>query len=124
MMQTAYENGALFVAALGTVLVLLNLGQLWFGRRYVLALKEHDHELRQLRVSMQQLEGELTNSGTLLTKHVAEDSVRLQQLQIRVDETSSELKDWNTAADAVASELQALMKSDEVTELMALHPSD
>ena len=98
MMQIAYEDGALIGLALGAVLVLLNLGQLWFGRRYVDALREHDWQLRQLRVSLQQLDYELTNNGTPLRKQRAESAFEGQQLQAGVDETRSPLKDWNAAA--------------------------
>lgn len=109
-MQFAAENGSLIVLALGAVLVLLSLGQLWFGGRYVDALREHDWELRQMRVSMQQLEEELTNDRTLIMQQLSESSLKLQQLQAQVEEAISLLKPWKKAAEACAAELKALDK--------------
>jgi hypothetical protein len=116
MMQVVYENGPLIAATLGAVLVVLSLGQLWLGRRYLDALRDRDWELRQMRASMQQLEDDLASNRTLLTKQLAESSLQLQQVRARVDEGLSLLKDWETAAAACASELEALMKSDKVAE--------
>ena len=78
MMQAVYENGSLIAVALGTVLVLMNLGQFWPARHYVDALWKRDWELRQMLVSMQQLEDELANKRTLLPKQLAESSLELE----------------------------------------------
>lgn len=105
--------------ALGAVLVLLNFGQLWYGQRRVNTLKQHDWELRQVRLSMQQLEvgrEGLTNNLMVITGQLADSSDKLQQLQVQLGETIAPLTHWNTTAEAVAGELQTLLKSDAVAE--------
>jgi hypothetical protein len=72
------EPDELIAVALGTVLVVMNLGQLWLARHYVDALWKRDWELRQMLVSMQQLEDELANKRTLLPQQLAESSLELE----------------------------------------------
>lgn len=119
MMEAIFQNGSLIILTLGVFLVLLNLGQLWYGRRHVNALKEHDWELRQVRPSMQQLEvgrEGLTNNLVVIAGQLAESSDKLQQFQVQSGDTISPLTQWNTTAKAVAAELQTLVKSDVVAE--------
>ena len=118
-MEAVFQNGSLIILTLGAALVLLNLGQLWYGQRHVNALKEHDWELRQVRLSMQQLEvgrEGLTNNLIVITGQLADSSDKLQQLQVQLGETMAPLTHWNTTAEVVAAELQTLLKSDVVAE--------
>ena len=122
----ALANNAHFVllavGALLAVLAVLNLLQLLWGRRYIHALREHEAELRQLRMSMQQLDADRDawlNKLILMTEQLPETLEMLQLLQGAVEDTRARQEQWNAVAEEAAAELKTLMESGAVQEIMA-----
>lgn len=122
----ALANNAHFVllavGALLAVLAVLNLLQLLWGRRYIHALREHEGELRQLRMSMQQLDADRDvwlNKLILMTEQLPETLEMLQLLQGAVEDTRARQEQWNAVAEEAAAELKTLMESGAVQEIMA-----
>jgi len=122
ILQALEHNAQLVLIAVAAVLAVLNLAQLWWGRRYLVAIREHDAELRQLRLSMQQLEADRDawfNKLILMMEHVPETEEKLQSLSSALKEARTRQEHWSAAAEQAATELRTLLESDAVKEIIA-----
>ena len=125
ILQALLDNAHVVLLAVGAVLAVLavlNFLQLLWGRPYIHALREHEAELRQLRMSMQQLDADRDawlNKLILMTEQLPETLEMLQLLQSAVEDTRARQAHWNAVAEEAAAELNTLMESGAVKEIIA-----